>query len=150
MSNRLNVVFHDEQTDAAYCLLHLRWFDIDEPLLPRILRSLISTIGMRWARPSESMSALAAQIVISLGAQVDADLLPASSPWLADLTVTVRRVDDEFRLSCKKRDLLAITMAPSNPLPDLGPDPVNALDGFDGNAQQLKELVEHIHWREYT
>jgi hypothetical protein len=96
------------------------------------------------------MSALAAQIVISLGAQVDADLLPASSPWLADLTVTVRRVDDEFRLSCKNRDLSSITMAPGNPLPDVGPDPVNALDGFDGNAQQLKELVEHIHWREYT
>src|SRR5450631_3272469 len=83
MSNRLNVVFHDEQTDDAYCLLHLRWFDIDDPIVPRLLRSLISAIGTRWARPSESISALAAQIVISLGSQVDADLLPASSPWLA-------------------------------------------------------------------
>jgi len=145
MSNRLNVVFHDEQTDDAYCLLHLRWFDIDDPVVPRLLRSLISAIGTRWARPSESISALAAQIVISLGSQVDADLLPASSPWLADLTVTVRRVDDEFRLSCKSGDQSPITRAT-----DLGPDPVNALDGFDGNAQQLKELVEHIHWREYT
>ncbi len=31
-------------------------------------------------------------------------------------------------------------------IPDLAADPIDAIDGFEGSAEQLQDLVEQIDW----
>jgi len=143
MSDRLNIIFHDETTGDAYCLLALHdlAFEADEPPLQRLLNLLIERIDEQAALEAPTMAALAADTVRALASEsVGAHLLPAAAAWLADITVRIRRIDGEFRLSCKTMDLSDLN------LPDLGTDPVDAFDGFEGNAEQLQDLVEQIDW----
>lgn len=143
MSDRLNIIFHDETTGEAYSLLALRNLAIeaDEPPLQRLLNLLIERIDEHSAVENPTMAALAADVVRALASESEgAHLLPAAAAWLADITVRIRRIDGEFRLSCKTLDLSHLE------LPDLDADPIDAIDGFDGNAEQLQDLVEQIDW----
>jgi hypothetical protein len=143
VSDRLNIIFHNEATGDAYCLLALRnlELDADQAPLQRLLTAMIERIDEHSQGAEPCMSALAADIVTTLASKSqDADLLPAAAPWLADITVHVRTVNGEFLLSCKKMDLSHLN------LPDLGPDTFDAIDGFEGNADQLRDLVNQIDW----
>jgi len=143
VSDRLNIIFHDETTGDAYCLLALRnlAFEAHEPVLQRLLNLLIERIDEHSALEDPTMAALAADAVRALASESQgAALLPAEAAWLADITVRIRRVDGEFRLSCKTMDLSHLE------LPDFGADPIDAIDGFEGNTEQLQDLVEQIDW----
>ena len=143
MSDRLNIIFHEEAAGKAYCLLALRnlEFDTEQAPLQRLLTAMIERIDEHSQGAEPCMSALAADIVTTLASESqDADLLPADAPWLADITVHIRRVDGEFLLSCSKMDLSHLQ------LPNTGPDRLDAIDGFEGNADQLQDVVEQIDW----
>ena len=145
MSYRVNIIFHDETTGDAYCLLTPRNLAIDanKSLLQEMLLLLVRTIDEQAALGNPRMAKLAADAVRALASEYGADLLPAAADSLADITVRIRRVNGEFRLSCK-------TMDPSRRnLPAPGPDPLDPIDGFDGNAEQLRDLIFEIDWQGY-
>jgi hypothetical protein len=146
MSERLNVFFTEEATGTPYCLLALKDLDLTAPVMPRLLTALINTLEAQSHTDAPTMGALAAELVSVLSAQARAELQPSTSQWIADLTVTVRRVGEEFRLSCKTQDFAAISPKLAADLANIEASPIETLDGFEGNAAQLRDLVNQVDW----
>jgi hypothetical protein len=146
MSERLNVTFSDESTGEPYCLLAVRDLDMESPVMPRLLTSLVETIEEQSQMGQPTISALAADVVRVLASQASADLLPPTSEWIAELTVNVRRAADEFRVSCKTMDFGAINEALAADLAGLDESPIESLNGFEGNAEQLRDLLDQVDW----
>ena len=139
MNERINIIFHEACAGDPYCLLALCG-DAGEPSLPRLLNLLIQTIEDATVTAEMSMSALTAKFLKASRSYAGSNLLPADASWAADLTVNILLRGDEFRLTCKKMDLSRLSF------PDLGPDAIDAIDGFDGNVQQLKGVLGQIEW----
>jgi hypothetical protein len=145
MSDRLNVNFHYGPGDDAYCVLAVRGLgdDVKEPAMQGFLTVLMECVDKHSRLLDQSLSFLAADLVKTLTSRAEtAHLLPPGISWPADLTVSIWRLDEEeFWLSCKSIDLSHL-----KPLGIEG-SPLNALDGFNGNLEQFRELVELIDWR---
>ncbi len=138
MSERLNIYFHEGAFDKGYCLLALRGDTADNrPPLKRLLMLLIDIVDEHSKLPDQGMGLLAARAVAVLGSETkNASLLPISNAPAADHAVGVRWLDQsEFWLSCKLMEPLV-----------LGRTPLDAIDGFEGNVEQLREIVELIEW----
>jgi hypothetical protein len=58
------------------------------------------------------------------------------------LTVNVRLVEGEFRLSCQSMDFEAISQVQAKYLAD--DDPLDRLNGFEGTARQLQQLTSLV------
>ena len=56
--------------------------------------------------------------------------------------MSVRCVEGELYIACKKRDLSAL--GPLSDDDDL--EPLDAFDGFQGSAQEFQALVEGVEW----
>jgi hypothetical protein len=138
MGERLNIYFHEDAFDKGYCLLALRGGTADnQPPLKRLLMLLIDIVDVHSKLPAQSMGLLAARAVAILASETkSAMLLPISKAPAADLAVGVRWLDQsEFWLSCKIVEPLV-----------LGKIPLDAIDGFEGNVEQFREIVELIEW----
>ena len=146
MSDRLNLVFHHESTGDPYCLLAVRELGMDDPLLPRLLTSLIASVENQSRAGQPCMSALAADLVKVMASQAGADLLPPSCPWLAVLTISIRRVGSEFRLACKTLDFGAISETLAEKLAEFDDGPLEVFNGFEGHVRQFRQLVEQVKW----
>lgn len=145
MSDRLNVNFHRGPGDSVYCVLAVRGLGVDdnEPAMRRFLTALMECLEKHSRLSDQGLSYLAADLVKTLTSQAEtAHLLPPGISWPADLTVNIWRLDEEeFWLSCKCIDLSHL-----KPLGIKG-NPLNILDGFNGNIEQFRELLELIDWR---
>jgi hypothetical protein len=150
MSERLNVIFTEEATGAPYCLLALKDLDVNAPVMPRLLTALINTLEAQSHTDAPTMGSLAAELVSVLSAQARAELQPSTSLWIADLTVIVRRVGEEFYISCKSSDFGATIPALAADLANFEASPIESLDGFEGNARQLRDLVNQVDWSNAT
>jgi hypothetical protein len=145
MSDRLNVNFHYGPGDDAYCVLAIRGLgiDVNELAMQRFLTDLVECADKHSRLSDQSLSFLAADLVKALTSRAEtAHLLPPEISWPADLTVSIWRLDEEeFWFSCKSIDLSHL-----KPLGIEG-SPLNSLDGFKGNLEQFRELIELIDWR---
>jgi hypothetical protein len=110
----------------------------------RFLTVLIECVDEHSTLSDQSLSFLAVDLVKTLTAQAEtAHLLPPGISWPADLTVNIWRLDEEeFWLSCKSMDLSYL-----KPLGIEG-NPLNVLNGFNGNREKFRELLELIDWRD--
>jgi hypothetical protein len=138
MSERLNIYFYEDAFDQGYCLLALRGSIADhQPPLKRLLMLLIDIVEEHSRLDAQSIGLLAARAVAVLASETtDASLLPISKPPAADLAVGVRWLNQsEVWLSCKTVEPLV-----------LGKTPLDAIDGFEGNVEQFREIVELIEW----
>jgi hypothetical protein len=138
MSERLNIYFHEDAFDKGYCLLALRGGTVDnQPPLKRLLMLLIDIVEGHSRLDAQSIGLLAARAVAILASETtNASLLPISKAPAADLAVGVRWLDQsEIWFSCKTVEPLM-----------LGKSPLDAIDGFEGNVEQLREIVELIEW----
>ena len=143
MSERLNIVFCDETSGAPYALLAMRDATLETPSHQHWMKVLGEVVKEYSLDDNASISRLAAQMVGAFVSESESiDLLPGDSAWLADLTVSIRRVDGEFHVACKKRDFSALGIE----FDDDELDSLDAFDGFDGTADEFVELVEGVNW----
>lgn len=144
MSDRLNIYFHYGSENSAYCALAVRGcgVGVSEPAMLAFLTTIIECVESHSRIADQSLSFLAADLVNTLTSQAKTShLLPPSVAWPADLKINIWRLDEEeFWLSCEPM------YWPD--LDSLGTEdnPLNALDAFNGNIDQFKELVSLIDW----
>jgi hypothetical protein len=139
MSERLHIYFHEDAFDTGYCLLALRCLPTAGGLPPlrRLLRLLIDIVNRQGQLPEQSIGLLAVHVVKGFALETEnASLLPAEKPPAADFAVSIRWLNqEEFWLSCTVIDHpLSLERGPLE----------TALNGFEGNVEQLREILELI------
>jgi hypothetical protein len=142
MNDQLKLVFHNESTGDPYCILGLRNVAMDVCFLQRMLASLIASVENESSAAQLSMSVLAADVVRTMTSQVGAELMPPNCSWPAILTISIRLIGREFRLACKSLDFVAT--GESLPEKFVGFGGCSLLTEFEGNARQLREVVEQV------
>jgi hypothetical protein len=146
MSERFNIYFYDDGAGAPYCLLALRARLIkdDQPALKPLLMLLTNIVEGFQRSDDSSLGQLAAKVVGDLAAEAkEAVLLPGGASPEADLTVNIQRLQqEEFWLSCR-------TIKPDHfPSLSQGRNPLDAIDGFEGNVEQLREIIDLVEWEQ--
>jgi hypothetical protein len=140
MSERLNIYFHEGAFDKGYCLLALRGVHTADnpPPLKRLLNLLLDIVDAQSRQLDQGIGSLAASVIKILASETEnASLLPVAKAPRADFEVSIRLLDqDEYFLSCATTD---------HPLA-LEKDSLEILNGFKGNAEQLREILELVEW----
>lgn len=142
MNDQLKLVFHSESTGDPYCILGLRNVGMDDFFLQRLLTSLIASVENESRVAQLSLSTLAADLVRTMACQASAELMPPRTPWPAILTINIRLVRGEFHLACKALDFPTTDELLLEKF--VGFAGSSLLMGFEGNAQQLRAVVEQM------